>query len=502
MKTRDFHLFNTGRKGIFAGLLLLGFLSCKEQPVEPIDPTDEVTNTEINTWITDNMRDVYYWNTSIPANGSLNFDQAPLPFFETIRYKDDRFSWIQDADDLDDGLSGISTTVGLGITLLRIANDNVIILVRYALEGSPAALAGVKRGDIITRINGRAMDLSNYSSVMEPYYGEVPFNVQIAKLQGTTLVTDRDLSLTPVQRFQEKAVHLDTVIQTPNGKKVAYLFYNRFLNEQINDLVNVFLDFKQAGVDELVLDLRYNGGGGIFISGVLSGLIHKNFNENDVFISYQWNSNYRDDDYTYYRLFGGNSSNTSEKLNADNVVSAIKAANLGLDRVFVLTTGSTASASELVINNLRPFMSDAAVVQIGLKTMGKNQGSITIKDERTPRRISWGIQPIVVLLANKNGFGNYPDGLTPTFGPVNENEYLPLVKLGSTEEPLLNQALRQIDPSIVDITATTQMSLRSQRTRQLNVRTVEGFRDLNNPARPVDLGNTVNLSELHLKERR
>lgn len=476
-----------------AFVVLISAASCSKETPGPLPGGgDEVSNTEINTWVTDNMRDVYYWNTSIPSNGSLDFKKEPLEFFKTILYSEDRFSWLQDADDLDDGLSGVSTSVGLGITLIGIQNSqSVFLTVRYSLKGSPAHAAGIKRGDLITQINNQSLTRDNYGSLLNIYYGEAPFTVQIANIEGTTIVNDRQVSLTPVQRFQEHAVHLDTVITTPSGKKVGYLFYNRFLNEQINELLQVFNRFKQAQVDELILDLRYNGGGGIFISGVLSGLIHKNFNEQDIFISYKWNNNYRDDDYSYYRLFGGNSNNSAEKLNADQIVTNMKSLNLGLDRVFVLATGNTASASELVINNLRPFMSSANVIQIGEKTVGKNQGSITIKDERTPQRIKWGIQPIVVLLANRDGHGDYPNGLLPTLPAVNENQYLPYSPLASFDDPLFNQAIKVIDPSVVSVVSGMQMNLRAQGTRALNAKEIADFQDRANLPRPVDLGQTV-----------
>src|SRR5690606_42032352 len=100
------------------------------------------------------MRDVYYWNTSIPQDRNLDFSLDPEKFFDEILHPDDRFSWIQLADDLEDDLSGVSTTVGLGIGLLQINQaGEVIISVRYTLKDSPADEAGIERGDIITEIN-------------------------------------------------------------------------------------------------------------------------------------------------------------------------------------------------------------------------------------------------------------------------------------------------------------------------------------------------------------
>lgn len=474
-------------------LFLIGSLtSCKKNEViidEEEIAIDKygVPLTQVNTWIRDNMRQIYYWNNQIPGNSSLDMSKQPEEFFESLLYREDRFSWIQDAEELGDNLSGVSTTVGLGIQLISLADRSVIISVRYALPGSPAALAGIKRGDIISAINGSSMTLDNYSSVMQPYYSGNPFRVQLAKLNGNLISNDKEIQLTPVQNFQEMAIQKDTVLTTPSGKKVAYLFYNRFLNNQINELLGAFSRFKEANVDELVLDMRYNSGGGIFISGVLTSMIYNNYNENDVFVKYLYNSNYRDVEYSFYRLFGGTSSNASEKQNADLIVTLTKGFNLGLNRVFILATGSSASATELVINNLKPFMSASNVVHIGRTTVGKNQGSTTIKDES--KAIKWGLQPIIVLLANKNGEGDYVNGLIPMHD-INENNFLPYKPLGDISDPLLNKAMVTIDPAIQAITQSKLMQIGRQKGPLMLIEEVRNFEDLNNLPRPVDVGET------------
>ncbi|PPL00668.1 S41 family peptidase [Parapedobacter indicus] len=467
-----------------AAVLLL-VTACKKENGGNVQPSQ---NEKTNQWVIENMRDVYYWNTSIPQDRNLDFDLGPEEFFDKILHPDDRFSWIQLAKDLEDDLSGVSTTVGLGIGLLQINQaGEVIISVRYALEGSPADEAGIERGDIITEINGRALTVENYQEVLEPYYGSATFRVQLAHInENDQIVVDQEIELTPVERFQEQAIHLDTVITTAGGKKVGYLFYNRFLNEQPNELLDAFFKFKTAGVSDLILDLRYNGGGGIWIAAIMSGLIQANFRENDPFIEYKYNSNYDDETLTYYQLFGGDSDDEEEVESADEVVSAINELNLNLPRVYILATNYSASASELVINNLRPFLSDANVIHIGETTVGKNEGSITIIDEREPPEIEWGIQPIIVKLANKNGFGDYPNGLDPQY-EVDEWDYLPWAPIGSLDDPLLAKALGLIDPRMQPIAAKT-MGVKAQTARKLHAVKVAGFEDeLNRPV-PVDIG--------------
>jgi len=485
MHTIRFSRLKVGNAALMLASVLLLVTACKKENGGN-GPSSQ--NEKTNQWVIENMRDVYYWNTSIPQDRNLDFGLDPEEFFDKILHPDDRFSWIQLAKDLEDNLSGVSTTIGLGIGLLQINQaGEVIISVRYALKGSPADKAGIERGDIITEINGRALTVQNYQEVLEPYYGSATFNVQLAHInENDQIVLDQEIELTPVTRFQEQAIHMDTVITTSGGKKVGYLFYNRFLNEQPNELLEAFYKFKTAGVSDLVLDLRYNGGGGIWIAAIMSGLIQANFRENDPFIEYKYNSNYGNETLSYYQLFGGDSDDEDDIESADEVVSVIKELNLNLPKVYILATNYSASASELVINNLRPFLSDANVVHIGETTVGKNEGSITIIDERTPPEIEWGIQPIIVKLANKAGFGDYPDGLEPQH-EVDEWDYLPWAPIGSSDDPLLAKALGLIDPSMQPIAAKT-MGLKAQTARKLHAEKVRGFEDELNKPVPVDIG--------------
>ncbi len=485
MYTRFFNQPSGRRIALWLVPVLLLAVACKK---ENNGNSPQSENEKTNQWVIENMRDIYYWNTSIPQDRNLNFGAEPTDFFESILHPDDRFSWIQLAKDLEDNLSGVSTTVGLGIGLIQINQaGDVIISIRYALVGSPAAGAGIKRGDIITEINGRALTVNNYQEVLEPYYGAAAFTVQLAHInEGNQIVLDKEIELTPVTRFQEQAIHLDTVIETVSGKKVGYLFYNRFLNEQPIELLEAFEKFKSAGVGDLVLDLRYNGGGGIWIAAIMAGLIQRNFAENEPFIQYKYNSNYADETLTYYQLFGGDSDDAEDVESANAVIDAIKALNLNLPKVYIIATNYSASASELVINNLRPFLSDANVVHVGETTVGKNEGSVTIVDERDPPEIEWGIQPIIVKLANKNGFGDYPDGLAPQY-EIDEWDYLPWAPIGSMEDPLLAKAIGLIDPSMQPM-ATKAMEMRAQTARKLKAVKVEGFEDELNKPVPVDIG--------------
>ncbi len=470
---------------------LLTVSSCKKKETQDPEPTGEVTNEEINKWVLDSMNYWYFWNKSIPSASNLNFNVEPPVFFDRLlKQPEDRFSWIQNAQELEEQLSGVIKTSGLGYSFFRIdlQGGNVIagLAVRYVHKGSPADLAGIKRGDVFIELNDGYMpvDADGYVQNIEPLRGNDPFTLTKAVFNdaGDIVNTGEQIQLTPVEGFQEKAIHLDSILITDNGTKVAYLFYNRFLQQQAQDLVDVFKKFKDAGVTELIVDERYNSGGSVGIAGLLSALIHKNFNISSEFIRYQFNDDLGTLNLTYADMFGATNANLVNSL------------NLGLDRVFILATGSSASASELLINNLRPFMGDANVIHIGGVTTGKDEASITISNSssRFKDETDWGIQPIVLKYRNRDGVGDFVAGLTPTYSV---QERVPYAPMGSSDDPLIARALGIIDPSM-QAALNRQMSIRGARAVPPSS-LLEAFNKGLSDPRPLDV--TESLKGIPLK---
>ncbi len=460
---------------------LLVVSSCKKSPVS--------MTVEINQWVVDSMRYYYYWNTSIPGNRTLDFELHPERFFETLLKRPaDRFSWIQNNEELRNSLSGIIRTSGLGVSFFRIGNNNAGITVRFVHKGSPADFAGIKRGDIFIRVNGQLLTFAGNSvQNASALFGNDPFTLTAGIMTETGIAAGDEVSLTPIEGFQESAIHLDSVIVTPNGTKVGYIFYNRFLSDQAQQLIDVFATLKGAGVTELIVDERYNSGGSVGIAGLLASLIHKDFNINTPFIQYEFNNNIRNASLTYGDLYGA--------ANAPLVTEH----NLGLNRVYILATGSSASASELLINNLRPIMGNTNVIHIGDTTVGKDDASITISNSssRFSGENDWGIQPIVLKYKNRNGEGNFVDGLTPTHAV---NETVPFAPMGAGTDPLIAKALSLIDPTLQAI-YSRQMSAGRARENQYGIGLLEEYnRSLDDP-RPLDVTHTLGSGKKPLKLR-
>ena len=429
--------------------------SCKKTPdVTPLpNPvilsstavSGAVTDGEVNDWILANMQYYYLWNDKLPA--SPNKSLTPDALFASLLYDRnntansdrDRFSWIQrSADELKASLSGVTKTTGMNYQLYYTdaSRTNVVGSVIYVLTGSPAAQAGVKRGDLFTRVDGQTLTGSNLSTLLNGKADSYAFT--FARLVNGTLTEDTQARTVSAVVFQEDPVLLDTTY-TVGGKTIGYVVYNQFVPGPNGSSValydqkldNIFGRFKQKGVNELVLDLRYNRGGYVSSSTNLASLMGKNVDASKAFYTQVWNAAYTAD---------ADKRNGAGKWGRENF--KVKSQNIGsnLSRVFVLTTGSTASASELIINGLRPFMT---VTTIGTTTVGKNVGSITISDPKG--RIRWGMQPLTFRSANANGFSDYPNGFAPAV-QVREPTY-GLKALGDLTEPLLGEAVFQMTGS-------------------------------------------------------
>ncbi|MFD2571492.1 S41 family peptidase [Spirosoma soli] len=413
--------------------------SCKKDP--EVNPSDgsTVSNQEVNNWILSTMRDWYYWNDKIPANPDESL--APKDFFDSILYKfsehpdGDRFSWIEEsAEQLQAELSGESKTAGFDFNLYRTQqnSDNIVGSVLYVLPNSPAAQAGLKRGDIFYSIDGQRLTVGNYEQLLGASGDTHSYGFANFDASGKLVETNTTKQITSVV-FQEDPVYKDSVY-TIGGKTIGYLVYNQFVpgpngsaTRTYDQKVDaIFSKFKASGVNELVLDLRYNPGGDVQSAVNLASSISPVATNSTVFAKFEYNKSIMD----YLRSEGvANQLNYNFRAKASNI-------GANLSRVFVLTTGRTASASELIINGLKPFMN---VVTIGDTTVGKNVGSQTFTD--TTGRIKWGMQPIVIKIFNSKGQSDYTGGFAPnTF----KQEPLNLRQLGDISESYLGEAIAQI----------------------------------------------------------
>ncbi|MFC3417346.1 S41 family peptidase [Algoriphagus hitonicola] len=414
-------------------LLILGLsISCKDRE-EPTPQVDPGSNAAVNQWIQDVMDEVYYWLDDIGT--PIAEESDPEDYFESLLFRPtDRFSVIYpDFQELINSLNGIELEAGYEFILYRESaeSDNVIAQISYVKRNSPAKDSGLRRGDIIQTINGQQMNVDNFQTILSEISSTHTINFLRFNEESDQYESQGDLELTPVQ-LAENPNFLDS-IYTIENQKIGYVVYHFFAPGSGNNSTSydqemdaIFAEFKAEGIDHLIVDFRYNGGGFVSSAVNLASLIAPGVGEGSVFSKTKYNSFLSQfDDFqdvqTEFRTKEQNLGNT-----------------LSGNRVYFLTSGRTASASELIINGLRPYMD---VFLIGDVTTGKNVGSIPFEDDENPEN-SYGILPIVTQSFNSDDESDYTEGFTPNI-TVTENQERAR-QFGDVNELLLRTAIEQI----------------------------------------------------------
>lgn len=423
---------------VLALILLTNLVNCTEKD-------ETFKDTEIQNFVWKALNFYYLWQEEVPdlqddrfndQNDLNSFIESKTPedLFDELLLEDDRFSWIvDDYIALENLFAGITKNNGMEYGLVAIADDveQIFGYVRYVLPNSDAASKGIQRGQIIYGINGSELKRSNYRSLLGLDSYTVDFGTLTFVDDVPVIVSNNEHTALVKSELTENPVHLVNVNEI-DGHKIGYLLYNQFTNEFDEDLNNAFLQFKNENVTDLVLDLRYNGGGSVNTAISLASMITGQFT-NELYTTLSYNEKLNGE-------FGIQSANFKENIATGQTIN-----HLNLDKVYVLVTGGSASASELVINGLLPYID---VVLVGTKTVGKFVGSVTLydsenygRDEVNPNH-TYALQPIITELKNKLGQNNNHQGFTPTIS-LPEN-YLNLSELGNINEPLFAAAISDI----------------------------------------------------------
>ncbi len=426
----------------FIGALFLSaliFSSCKDDEIL----NNQVGDDTVNGWIYSTMKKEYLWNDEIRDFTKYNTEADPETFFSSLISSNEKkqsssgyqycYSYIEEDDTKLITHNGLS--YGIHFINYRISNYSTRLISRilYVIPGSPADKAGIKRGDFIMSINGTNISSSNYYSLISG--GATNFQIyrgilvpdEAADIIGTSELWET-YNVTSAVKIEVNPILSESVFEY-NNIKVGYLNYLQFSmgtdgianNIYTEELKNTFLNFKNAGVDEFILDLRYNGGGYLEVARTLASMIVPTKHLNNVFCTLKFNDS-------------NSSKNSTIKFNY-----SLKDYNINVSRVYILTTYATASASEAVLNGLAA--SDyMEVIQIGETTEGKNLGSIEYKSDKYP----WVLHPIVSSIANADGYGEYYDGITPLnsdyiYDETESNTYLG--QFGEIDDPMVELAL-------------------------------------------------------------
>lgn len=337
------------------------------------------TTTAQNLWVRDALSTYYYWYQFMPGGVNPAAFTSPEAYLEAVRYRpiDNYYSFITTAA-ASDAFYSDSQVIKYGFTQLVSTSD---ILVLQVWPGSPAADAGLQRGDRIVQVNGTNVSAHVTNGTLSAAFGPDVVG------QTATIVFDKPNGERRSAQMVKRIVTIPTVALTSafdvGGRRVGYLFFSNFVQPSTAALNEAFAALKAGGVNELVLDLRYNGGGLVDVAVHLASLIGGSRTNGQVMLNYVHND-----------IVGPTLNKTTRFTNPEQA--------LNLQRLVVITTRSSASASELVINSLRPFM---PVVVVGDTTYGKPVGQYGL---RFCEKI---LYPVAFSIKNANLEGDFFDGI-------------------------------------------------------------------------------------------
>ena len=432
-------------------LFLVCITGCK------VDDTINIPlDNEVNDFIWKGLNRLYFWQADVPnladdrfanqdeLNTFLNNTSNPEDLFDELLLQTDRFSWIvDDFIALEQRFQGVFKSNGVEFGLVRLTGSNDVLgYVRYILPNSNASTKDIKRGDLFLTVDGQQLTVDNFRTLL--FSDATTYTLGFAApANGSYTLTGETITLTK-EVYTENPVFMTKTFDF-SGKKIGYLVYNAFTSNFDGQLNEAFGQLKADGVTDLVLDLRYNGGGSVRTATYLSSMITGQFT-GQLFSKERWNAKLQEaiEDTNPSRLVTIFPNQIQNADSNGNILLQEPINSLHLSTLYILVTGNTASASELVINGLNPYIN---VKLIGTKTVGKYVASITLYDSENFGRSganqnhAYAMQPIVLEELNKLD-ENDTDGFDPTILFAEDLNNLGI--LGNEDEPLLQRALEDI----------------------------------------------------------
>nr|WP_314499099.1 S41 family peptidase [uncultured Chryseobacterium sp.] len=401
-------------------------LSCNRSEDDAPDFPEGSTES-VNLWVQDSMRRYYHWADQMPVKPDYHLPVKD--FFKSLLVPQDRFSFIVNTADSSTYPLSVRNMYGFDYTVLQLESGEVVTVIKLVLKNSPASNAGLERGMVIRKINGQTLTASNAEQLTSSLAGQTVLGLTVGHWNNGSVTDEKNITVYYGYSFEQPLI---SKIFEKNGKKTGYLYIYDFPDGMTSALNQKFSEFKSFGVQELILDLRYNFGGSVSSAAALCALIPAGISADSQFITYRGNKNGGEVKRTF-------SQQIAYQPNALDF-NTLYVNSLGLNKVYILTSRSTASASEIVINNLKPYLQ---VIQAGDVTLGKDMAGFVIEDKRKPKKITWQIHPVIYKVFNASGGGDYVNGIAPQMS-VNEFTSLPLRPLGDSDEVLLSSVLNKI----------------------------------------------------------
>lgn len=483
--------------------LLIVTAACSKESYEP-EPSPSGGGSTINPTVTiseeiqradvfaqDVLRLYYLWNKEITNAIDSQLDPNtcgdPVATVAKIRYKQgggfntkqDEDRWTKLFDDITpfmESVQSVETTNGMSLSVGKFSGTSpqqYFFIVNLVYEGGPAENEGLKRGDIIISYNGKDITDANLE---EAYYSEQTAEYGLGEwLADGIYDLGTSVLLTPVKMYLDPIICNKTF--EVGSKKVGYLMYDSFDLNSSNKLINVCKQFKSEGVTELILDLRYNGGGYVFTENLLASMLVP---ETNVQAGNLYEQEIYNDELTeaYSKRFGKDFNKTffsfnheyGEKGDADYMKFSTNGANIGLTKIYAIVSGETASASEALLVGLSPYID---IVIIGEQTHGKYCSGYILSVEDVynipPVSISkWGLYVMVSTYADRDNKNiARPVGIIPNIG-VKDTPWEGL-SIGNENEAMLKAALQAAGKVYPSVAVATTRSFENKPTIEIKM---------------------------------
>ena len=452
---------------LYSFLFLFLCVGCSDDTPDPQNIKNEYAAWKyVNAFAHGAMSKYYLWKDEIAKDlDAWDWEWfEPIAKVEKIRYKEngkevDRWTYVY--DNYSEKTANVVTTYGFEYALYQVESSKQVILVTTLVyPGSPAERAGLKRGNLIVGLNNQPITTNNYQQI--PTLPSVELTVQ-------TQSSQKAVKMQAVSMYEDPVL-LDSIYRWED-KKVGYLFYNQFNVLSCEKLISVCKRFKNEGVSELILDLRYNLGGNSKVHQLLASMLapEENVAHNDVYLKRVYNKDYAEELRKEGKFLGQRFQFKDWTIDGKECDYDLSGANVGITKLYVLTSGKTASASEALLLGLKPYLD---IEIIGETTRGKYCGGYnllaadwyeglvdTYREEgrdfyaEHPELADWktyvadwGMYVIIDYFTDKNGSRpDFSKGISPDFKVADAPfETYPL---GDEREVLLHAALTRAGKS-------------------------------------------------------
>jgi hypothetical protein len=369
--------------------------------------------TDENFWIRSYSNDTYLWYSELPDIDPGTVDN-PEDYFNLMvtdglsptGNAKDQFHYSEDTEVYNQYYSGVSAGYGVRFFIIASSPPRKIV-VGYNEPNSPASAANLSRGAEIISIDGEAIEDSNNVDVLNAgLFPETLGETHTFVVRDLNATEDRTFTMTSAETISVPVKNITTFDVA--GTKVGYLTFNSHIKPAETQLIDAISQLRVSNVEELVLDMRYNGGGYLTIAAELGYMVAGPMADGLIFDELTFNDKYTERDPINNNIiepsrFESTAAGFDAPTNPTPAGTALP--SLSLSRVFVLSSGGTASASEALINGLRGV--DVEVILVGGATRGKPYGWYALDNCGTT------YSTIQFKGSNEKGFGDYSDGFLP-----------------------------------------------------------------------------------------